>query len=137
MKNELATARIAELRTSANNIAQFELSEAQELINDSSSAAHHLHIETLEFLTLFRALADFNSFNDSILFFLQQATDRYIKSNPAAAGDALDYYSMLMRLLHVIAFERSFIDKKLRQFDILSDETEIFEQLKEDEIASA
>lgn len=137
MKNELATARIAELRTSANNIAQFELSEAQELINDSSSAAHHLHIETLEFLTLFRALADFNGFNDNILFFLQQATDRYIKSNPNAAGDALDYYSMLMRLIHVIAFERSFIDKKLQQFDILSDETEIFERLKADEIAAA
>lgn len=137
MKNELATARIAELRTSANNIAQFELSEAQELINDSSSAAHHLHIETLEFLTLFRALADFNSFNDNILFFLQQATDRYIKSNPNKAGDALDYYSMLMRLLHVIAFERSFIDKKLQQFDILSNETEIFEGLKAEEIASA
>jgi len=44
---------------------------------------------------------------------------------------------MLMRLLHVIAFERSFIDKKLQQFDILSDETEIFEGLKADEIAAA
>lgn len=136
MKNTLPTSRIAELRSLANNVAQIELNQAKDLIDDPTSASHHLHIQTLNLLTLFEALYDFNGMNESILFFLEQATRAFIKVRPSEMEDALSYYSILMRLIRSLAYDRGLIEKKYSEYSNLSSETEIFEGLKEDEIAA-
>lgn len=133
----MAIERIAELRTAANSIAQDEFENAERLINDKEAAAHHLHIETLEFVTLFEALSDFNGLNEDTAFFLERATRAFIKQNPTGAEEAFDCYANLARLLRIIAFARAFIEKKHLFFDILANETEVFEDLKADEIAAA
>ncbi len=137
MKDTLPTSRIAELRALADNVAQIELNQAKDLIDDPTSASHHLHIQTLDLLTLFEALYDFNGMNESILYFLEQATRAFIKTKPSQMEEALSYYSTLMRLIRSLAYDRALIDKKFIEYSNLSSDTEIFEGLKAEEIASA
>lgn len=51
--------------------------------------------------------------------------------------EALSYYSTLMRLIRSLAYDRALIDKKFIEYSNLSSDTEIFEGLKAEEIASA